>query len=50
MVDCLDDFVMNRDSEELRDYWYDYDMHETWYEVESAFCEEMGIEPEVYED
>lgn len=27
-----------------------YVHYEDWYEVESAFCEETGYEPEVYED
>lgn len=51
MPNYLDDFVCSRTVEETyNDYRYDYDFHETWYDVESAFCEEMGIEPEVYED
>lgn len=32
------------------DYRYDYDFHESWYDVESAFCEQMEIEPEIYDD
>ena len=47
MPDYLDDFVTNRSYDE---YSTDYDYHETWYDVESTFCEEMEIEPEVYED
>jgi len=52
MPDYLDDFVSDRTCEEQYDddYRYDYDFHETWYDVESAFCEQMEIEPEVYED
>lgn len=52
MPDYIDDFVADRTAEECYDdaYRYDFDFHETWYDVESAFCEEMGIEPEVYED
>lgn len=51
MPNYLDDFVCDRTAEEYyNDALYDYEFHETWYDVESAFCEEMGIEPEVYED
>lgn len=51
MPDELDDFVCDYTAEEFYDdYRYDYDYHETWYDVESAFCEELEIEPEVYED
>lgn len=32
------------------DYRYDYDFHESWYDVESTFCEQMEIEPEIYDD
>lgn len=46
----LDDFVCERQSEEYTAYAYDYAMHETWYEIERDFCEEMGIEPECYDD
>ena len=46
-----DDYVSTRTCEEYySNYQYDYDFHETWYEIECAFCEELGIEPEVYED
>jgi len=51
MPNYLDDFVSDRTCEEqYDDYRYDYDFHETWYDVESTFCEQMEIEPEVYED
>ena len=51
MIDYLDDFVVNRTAEETYEaYVYDYEMHEEWYDVEASFCEQMEIEPEVYED
>ena len=46
MINYLDDFVINRTAEEF----YDLTMYDTWYEVESTFCEEMDLEPEIYED
>lgn len=46
----LDDFICERQSEEYASYMYDYEMHDTWYQVEQNFCEEMGIEPECYDD
>lgn len=50
MVNYLDDFVCNIQSDEYAKYSYDYEMHDAWYEIESDFCEEMDLEPEVYED
>lgn len=46
----LDDYVMEAHSEEFYQYLYDYEMHETWDEIEYRFCEEVGIEFECYED
>ena len=52
MIDYIDDFVADTTCEEYysdEDY-RDFDYHDTWYDVEASFCEEMEIEPEVYED
>jgi len=53
MPDYLDDFVCGRTCEEYYpddDEYYDYRGDHDWYDVEAAFFEQMGIEPEVYED
>lgn len=50
MPNELDDFVTDRTCEEYYDEYRDFDYHETWYDVESTFCEQMKIEPEIYED
>ena len=51
MPNELDDFVTRRTVEEYyNDYYYDYEYRDSWYDVESAFCEELDIEPEIYED
>ncbi len=50
MANRLDDFICSRTVEEYYNYCQDYNYHDIWYDVETSFCEEMGIEPEVYED
>ena len=41
MPDYLDDFVSDRTCEEqYDDYRYDYDFHETWYDVEIPIVSE----------
>ena len=47
MPDYLDDFVCNRTIEE---YAESYFARRMWEEAEYAFCEEMEIEVECYDD
>ncbi len=35
---------------EMYRYEAEYEMADTWYEVEANFCEELDLEPEIYED
>ena len=45
-MNMLDDFLCNVSPEEYEDSYSD----QLWYEAEWQFCEQYGIEPEVYED
>lgn len=47
MPNYLDDFICNSTPE---DYENQYISDEMWRETLIYFCEEMNIEPEVYED
>ena len=45
-MDMLDDFLCNSSPEEYENSYEE----QLWYETEYRFCEDFGVEPEIYED